>query len=401
MLALIIIALIILVVFLLQYEQPKAEIPHEVCGRVLLHIFHHIARVSFGLELILEKFGIYVDHHIIRLALNLVPSGDTSKLFVKDLTFEKINVRIYQPKVPSAGLRRGVVYCHGGTGRFGSIKVYDSFCCSVATKTESVVMCVGYRLAPEHPFPTQFDDCLAATIHFMRTAEDYGVDPTRLIVCGDSSGGTIAAAVCQALVNRTDLPRVRAQILIYPFLQAVDFNLPSYQQNHAMPPLLRKWTIYLGLRYLNIDVSAIDGLLEGIHIREDLREKYSKWLSPDNIQDEFKIRGYEPPKLLPCVEEYSTKAQGFLTPTFSPLLAEDDVICQLPECFILTCEHDVLRDDGLLYKKRLEDNGVEVTWCHLKDGFHGVLAIARMYRIISFEAGLRGIDTIAKFIRSL
>uniref|UniRef100_A0A7M4FP93 Alpha/beta hydrolase fold-3 domain-containing protein n=1 Tax=Crocodylus porosus TaxID=8502 RepID=A0A7M4FP93_CROPO len=365
---------------------------YKMCFTLLCILFGFFLYIQ---ELILEKFGIYVDHHIIRLALNLVPSGDTSKLFVKDLTFEKINVRIYQPKVPSAGLRRGVVYCHGGTGRFGSIsKKFNRKGIWTYVNLEAVKRTMEYRLAPEHPFPTQFDDCLAATIHFMRTAEDYGVDPTRLIVCGDSSGGTIAAAVCQALVNRTDLPRVRAQILIYPFLQAVDFNLPSYQQNHAMPPLLRKWTIYLGLRYLNIDVSAIDGLLEGIHIREDLREKYSKWLSPDNIQDEFKIRGYEPPKLLPCVEEYSTKAQGFLTPTFSPLLAEDDVICQLPECFILTCEHDVLRDDGLLYKKRLEDNGVEVTWCHLKDGFHGVLAIARMYRIISFEAGLRGIDTI-------
>ncbi|XP_059572466.1 arylacetamide deacetylase-like 4 isoform X1 [Alligator mississippiensis] len=280
-------------------------------------------------------------------------------------------------------------------------EVYTNLCCSIATKTESVVMCVGYRLAPEHPFPAQFDDCLAATIHFMRTAEDYGVDPTRIIVCGDSSGGTIATAVCQALVDRTDLPKVRAQMVIYPFLQAVDFNLPSYQQNHTMPPLLRKWTIHLGLRYLNIDVSVVDGILKGIHIREDLREKYSKWLSPDNIQNEFKIRGYEPPKLYPCVEEYCIKAQAFLTPTFSPLLAEDDVIRQLPETFILTCEYDVLRDDGLLYKKRLEDNGVQVTWCHLKDGFHGVVAIAKMYGIISFEAGLTGINAMAKFIRSL
>ncbi|XP_019397280.1 PREDICTED: arylacetamide deacetylase-like 4, partial [Crocodylus porosus] len=219
--------------------------------------------------------------------------------------------------------------------------------------------------------------------------------------CGDSSGGTIAAAVCQALVNRTDLPRVRAQILIYPFLQAVDFNLPSYQQNGRIPPLLRKRTLHLGLKYVNRDVSLVDGLLKGIHIRDDLREKYSKWLSPNNIPNEFKIRGYEPPKLFPCVEEYCTKAQPFLTLIFSPLLSEDNVICQQPESFILTCEYDVLRDDGLLYKKRLEDNGVKVTWCHLKDGFHGVVSVANCGRFISFEAGLRGIDTIAKFIRSL
>lgn len=52
----------------------------------------------------------------------------------------------------------------------------------------------------------------------MRTAQDYGVDPSRIIICGDSSEGTLTAAVAQALVNRRDLLKLRAQILIYPFL---------------------------------------------------------------------------------------------------------------------------------------------------------------------------------------
>ncbi|KFP28606.1 Arylacetamide deacetylase-like 4, partial [Colius striatus] len=250
---------------------------------------------------------------------------------------------------------------------------YERKCRYLARKTDSVVVSVGYRLAPEHPYPTQFEDCLTATIHFMRTAENYGVDPSRVIICGDSSGGTLTAAVAQALVNRTDLPKLRAQILIYPFLQVVDFNLPSYQQNEGVPILLKERTLTLGLRYLNKDLSVVEAIFKGCHIPEDLQLKYQKWVSPDYIPHEFKARGYKPFTTHPFSEELYTLVKTVFSPVFAPLLAEDSVIAQLPEAFILTCEFDVLRDDGLLYKKRLEDHGIKVTWCHLQQGFHGTV----------------------------
>ncbi|KFO77289.1 Arylacetamide deacetylase-like 4, partial [Cuculus canorus] len=250
---------------------------------------------------------------------------------------------------------------------------YERICRFFARTSNSVVVSVGYRLAPEHPYPTQFEDCLVATIHFMRTAQDYGVDPSRITVCGDSSGGTLAAAVAQALVNRTDLPKLRAQILIYPFLQAVDFNLPSYQQNKGVPLLLKERTIAFGLKYLNKDLSAIEAISKGCHIPEYLQLKYQKWVSADYIPHEFKRRGYNPSTTHPLSEELPTLMKAAFDPVFSPLLAEDNVIARLPETFILTCEFDVLRDDGLLYKKRLKDHGIKVTWCHLQEGFHGII----------------------------
>ncbi|KFV42974.1 Arylacetamide deacetylase-like 4, partial [Gavia stellata] len=251
---------------------------------------------------------------------------------------------------------------------------YERTCRYFARKSNSVVVSVGYRLAPEHPYPTQFEDCLTATIHFMRTAQDYGVDPSRIIICGDSSGGTLTAAVAQALVNRRDLPKLRAQILIYPFLQCMDFNLPSYQQNHGVPILLKERTLALGLKYFNKDLSIMDGIFNGCHIPEDLQLKYQKWVNPDYIPQEFKTRGYKPRKRFNSFsKELYTLVKSMLDPFFSPLLAEDSVIAKLPEAFILTCELDVLRDDGLLYKKRLEDHGIKVTWCHLEEGFHGTV----------------------------
>ncbi|NWT36441.1 ADCL4 protein, partial [Chroicocephalus maculipennis] len=251
---------------------------------------------------------------------------------------------------------------------------YERTCRYFARKTNSVVVSVGYRLAPEYPYPTQFEDCLTATVHFMRTAQDYGVDPSRIIVCGDSSGGTLTAAVAQALGTRRDLPKLRAQILIYPYLQCVDFNLPSYQQNEGVPILLRERTLVLGLKYLNKDLSVVEAILNGSHIPEDLQLKYQKWVSPDYIPHEFKTRGYKPSTTQPLFsKEAYTVIKPMFDTVFSPMLAEDSVIARLPETFILTCEFDVLRDDGLLYKKRLEDHGIKVTWCHLQEGFHGTV----------------------------
>ncbi|NWV31600.1 ADCL4 protein, partial [Grantiella picta] len=250
---------------------------------------------------------------------------------------------------------------------------YERTCRYFCRKTNSVVVCVEYRLAPEHPFPVQFEDCLTAAIHFLRTAQDYGVDPSRIVICGDSSGGTLTAAVAQALVNRSDLPKPRAQILIYPFLQCVDFNLPSYQQNERIPILLKERALALGLKYLKGDLCYIKELLKGCHVPEDRRLKYQKWVSSDYIPQEFKTRGYKPSPTYPPSEEICEMSAPLFDPVFSPLLAEDSVIAQLPETFILTCEFDVLRDDGLLYKKRLEDHGIKVTWCHLQEGFHGTV----------------------------
>ncbi|XP_026718612.1 arylacetamide deacetylase-like 4 [Athene cunicularia] len=381
------------------YEHPKAEIPHGFSQRQKLYIFHYIMNFGFGLGRLLEKVGITSEVQFLRIMMDGIPPLEDKHLFIKDLRFEKVKVRIYQPKIPTTGQSRGIIYFHGGVGLFGSIRAYERTCRYFARKSNSVVVSVGYRLAPEHPYPTQFEDCLTATIHFMRTAHDYGVDPSRIIICGDSSGGTLTAAVAQALVNRRDLPKLRAQILIYPFLQSINFNLPSYQQNKGVPILLKQRTLALGLKYLNRDMSIIEAVSKHSHIPEDLQLKYQKWVNPDYIPHEFKTRGYKPSTTHPFSEEIYTLVKPVFDTVFSPLIAEDSVIAQLPEAFILTCEFDVLRDDGLLYKKRLEDHGIKVTWCHLQEGFHGTVFLAFWGRAIAFQSGNKGLKKIVNFLR--
>ncbi|NXO20103.1 ADCL4 protein, partial [Cisticola juncidis] len=158
---------------------------------------------------------------------------------------------------------------------------HERVCQYMAEESDSLVVSVGYRLAPEHKYPAAYEDCLSATLHFLQHLQHYAVDPTRITVCGDSAGGNLAAAVSQSLAGRADLPRLRAQILLYPGLQALDFNLPSYQQNRGVPLLFQETAVYCSLLYVQGDASDVEELLEGSHVPPDLRLKYSKWVSPD------------------------------------------------------------------------------------------------------------------------
>lgn len=251
-------------------------------------------------------------------------------------------------------------------------------------------------MAPEHRYPAQLDDCETALRHFLSVAEaDFGVDSDRVAVGGDGTGANLAAALCQRLASAAvwHLPFPCAQLLVYPALQMADFNLPSYQQNHAVPILFRGRMAFYFLQYINVDTYRCQDLLEGIHVPNELKPRYKELLSPSNLPPEFLARGYsEPPRAEYNGELYHTIKAG-LEHEVSPLLADDEVLRKTPPSFILTCEFDVLRDDGILYRKRLLDLEREVTWRHVADGFHGMINF--------FNRGLLTIRSSAQVVESV
>ncbi|XP_054251008.1 arylacetamide deacetylase-like 4 [Indicator indicator] len=379
---------------------PSYDIPPGVNQPAKLRLVLAMLLGTAALGRILEKTGLCSQLTFGRYVRQGRKLGVDPKLFIQDLQFNKVPVRVYQPKATPNGQRRGIIFFHGGGWMFGSLDTYEKVCRYLSRESESVVVSVQYRLAPEHKYPAAYEDCLNATIHFMKNIEHYGVDPANVIVCGDSAGGNLAAAVSQTLAGRSDLPKLRAQILIYPGLQALDFNLPSYHQNRGVPLLFRERAAFFALQYLNGHALHMQEVLEGSHIPPDMRLKYRKWVSPDNIPEKFKVRGVKPLRPTDFIAEVYETVKRFCEPNLCPLLAEDSVVHQLPESFILTCEYDVLRDDGLLYKKRLEDNGVRVTWYHLEDGFHGIISLYD-YCGFSFPSGKRGLDSVVNFLKSL
>jgi acetyl esterase len=105
-----------------------------------------------------------------------------------------------------------LVYLHGGGWVCGSPRTHRKLAHRFA-EAGYLVFNVDYRLAPEHPFPTPFEDCLAATRWAHREAARFGGDATRLAIGGDSAGGNLSAAVAAALAG--DPARPRAALLIY------------------------------------------------------------------------------------------------------------------------------------------------------------------------------------------
>jgi acetyl esterase len=113
-----------------------------------------------------------------------------------------------------------LVYFHGGGFVTGDLETHDAPCRLLCEHGKMHVVSVEYRLAPEHPFPAATDDAVAA-FEWVRThAADFGADPARVGVGGDSAGGNLAAVVCQER-KRQEAPQPSFQLLIYPVTDQV------------------------------------------------------------------------------------------------------------------------------------------------------------------------------------
>ncbi|TGS90101.1 steryl acetyl hydrolase, partial [bacterium M00.F.Ca.ET.177.01.1.1] len=103
-----------------------------------------------------------------------------------------------------------VIYYHGGGFVLGNLDSHDDICAEICTGTGFEVVAADYRLAPEHLHPASFDDALAV---FEWVAATSAVP---IVLCGESAGGNLAAAVAQA--TRLHARHAVGQMLIYPGL---------------------------------------------------------------------------------------------------------------------------------------------------------------------------------------
>ena len=127
-----------------------------------------------------------------------------------------------------------LVYFHGGNWVLGGIGDYDASARALANAAGCVVVSVGYRQAPENPYPAAVNDAYAAFNDIRVNAAEYGGDKRRVAVGGESSGANLAAVVClMAMANRTAMPV--HQLLICPVVDT-SFDSPSYRHNASAKP---------------------------------------------------------------------------------------------------------------------------------------------------------------------
>lgn len=125
-----------------------------------------------------------------------------------------LRIRIYRPAHSVARLLPTVLYFHGGGWVIGSLEGYDLACRYFCARSGCAIVAVDYRLAPEHKFPAAIDDGVAAFRWLATEAASLGLDPDRIVLAGDSAGGTIAAVAAQELRGEPRPPCL--QWLIYP-----------------------------------------------------------------------------------------------------------------------------------------------------------------------------------------
>ena len=224
-----------------------------------------------------------------------------------------IPLRVYRP-VDEDGLPV-LVYLHGGGFVVGDIESHDNVCSILANRMEALVVSVDYRLAPEHPFPAALEDAYAAVEWAEEYAPDFGGDPDRLVVGGDSAGGNLTAGVTLLARDREDGPDVDRQLLVYPAVAPGDHDeRSSFEENS-----------------------------EGYFLEADEME----WFSDCYVQDEIHARN-----------EY-----------LAPLLVRD--LSGLPPASVVTAGFDPLRDEGIEYAERLDEAGVDVVHRNYDDMIHG------------------------------
>lgn len=156
-------------------------------------------------------------YSVLSFAMKLMPNKikPVPQVIIEDQPLNNCTVRIYRPEANACGA--AVLWIHGGGYIMGHTGLNDKECTALAKDLGLVVVSVDYRLAPKHPFPAALDDCFEAWQFMKISAEQWGVDPSRMVIEGQSAGGGLAAGLVQRIVDTKEL-QPAAQVLWYPML---------------------------------------------------------------------------------------------------------------------------------------------------------------------------------------
>jgi acetyl esterase len=208
-----------------------------------------------------------------------------------------------------------IIYFHGGGFVMGDLESHDLVCRHLCKETDATIIAVDYKLAPEHKFPAAINDAKDAIAEIIKDADNLQIDKDKIILCGDSAGGALAA-VGTIMSRDKILPEIHGQILVYPW---VDLTMCR--------------------KSMDIDI-------EGMILNKNTIKYFA---------DHY-LNSYE--------EQVDWRASPILTPDLS----------NLPPTYIFGAGLDPLVDEGDAYKRRLLSFGNEVHYRLFPGQMHAFLS---------------------------
>jgi acetyl esterase len=162
--------------------------------------------------------------YIMGLEAKIEPVRNVRDTSVSGESYE-IPIRIYMPE--GDGPLPLLIFIHGAGWVAGNLDTHDNVCRCLSSRAECVVVSIDYRLAPESKFPIPVEDSYQVYEWILKNADLLNIDPERITIGGDSSGGNIAAAVCLMAIDRKNA-RIVFQLLINPAL-----DLSVYDESYG------------------------------------------------------------------------------------------------------------------------------------------------------------------------
>ena len=209
-----------------------------------------------------------------------------------------------------------VVFFHGGGFVIGDLETHASIAAEMARTLDLPIVSVGYRLAPEAPWPAASDDAEAAARWVASSPAELGRSVTAIALAGDSAGGQMSAVAAIDLRDRPAAVPVIAQLLIYP---AAD---------------------------LRTDYPSLDAFGEGFLLTRRTLDWFSDCYAADIAH-----------------------------PRASPMANES--LAGLPPAVIVTASLDPIRDQGRAYAAALIGAGVPVVFREATGNIHGFITLRR------------------------
>jgi len=260
---------------------------------------------------------------------------NTAILFVPARDKYEIRVKKYSPKnvkTPSPAM----VFFHGGGFITCSIETHNFVPAYIARNAGITVFSVEYRLAPEFEFPIGLEDCYSVIRWIAENHKTLQIDPQKISLCGDSSGGNFAMVLSIMARDRKEFS-VDKQVLIYP----------------------------------------VTDLTGTIHKRSV--DVYGK---PQTNEDGKKSVDF--------IAAYLQHGEDKKNPLISPLFIND--MAGIPPTLFIQAECDIFLDDGLMLAKKLQDGGVPVT-CEVFEG------MPHAFVLRTYDETFRALESICSYLK--